>query len=131
MPVGPARRAAVSIRSVGFRDWLVRRLGGDALVGDPDGIVEVGLVELWQSELVRSALREAGIAAETVHEASAHTGGPQHIRPMSRVLAARRDYRRAVEVVTRVQHGDPSGDVAWPPRHETPWAPPAANRAQP
>lgn len=116
---------------MGFRDWLVRRLGGDELVGDPDGIVEVGVVELWQSELLRAALADEGIDSQAVHEQSAHAN-PQFLRPMARLLVARRHYRRAVELVARVQRGETGvDDVAWPPQHAHPWAPPKPDRAQP
>lgn len=114
-----------------LRTWLVRRLGGDEIVGDPDAIVEVGLVDLWQSELLRTALSGEGIASQAVHEASAQAN-PQYLRPMARLLVARRDYRRAFDVVARVQRGDTGvDDVAWPPEHALPWSPPRSDGARP
>lgn len=114
---------------MGFRDWIVHRLGGNAPVGDPDALVEVGLVETWQSELVRKRLAEAGIPAQVIDESSAHGSG-QHIRPMSKLIARRRHYPAALEVLTGVQHDDPT-DVAWPPVTRDPWAPPRPDGAQP
>ena len=116
---------------MGVREWLFRRLGGDEIVGDPDAVVEVALVELWQSEMLRKALAEERIASEAVHEASAQAN-PQYLRPMARLLVARRDYRRAHEVIARVQRGDTGvDDVAWPPEQAHPWSPPRSDGAQP
>ena len=53
-----------------LRDWIVKRLGGDELVG-VERVMEVGRIELWRSELVVAALRDAGVPAE-----AAPTGGP-------------------------------------------------------
>jgi hypothetical protein len=113
-----------------FRDWLIVKLGGDRPVGDPDAFVEAALVDLWQSELIRTALAEESIAAHLVAEASAQATR-EHLRPMARVMTARRDRLRALEVIVAVQRGEHGEELTWPPRHEAPWAPPRSDGAVP
>jgi hypothetical protein len=65
---------------VTIRDWIVKRLGGE----DPvrvERVVELGRVELWRSELVVAALREAGVPAEAA-PTSGPPGGSDSIFPM-------------------------------------------------
>lgn len=112
-----------------FRDWLIEKLGGTEQVGDPDEIVEAALVELWQSEMLKSVLADAGIASQIMPEASGQATR-EHLRPMARVLTARRDQRAAHELIVAAQRGE-HGELAWPPRHEAPWAPPKGDGAVP
>jgi hypothetical protein len=87
---------------VSLRDRIVRLLGGEAPVDHPD-VVEVATIELWRSELVASALREAGVPCEVVP-----TGGPagnsQYATPQARIMVAgdrAAEARRIVDEVTR------------------------------
>lgn len=123
------RRRGTYPGAVSFRDWLIRRLGGDALVGDPDGVVEAALVQLWESQLVVAALGDEGIRAQAIHDVTGHA--TQHLRPMARVFVARRNLRRALDVIGKAQRGELGRDMTWPPRHDVPWGPPSADGALP
>lgn len=112
-----------------FRDWLVTKLGGTEPIGDPDETVEAALVALWQSEMLRAVLAEEGIACQVLAEASGQATR-EHLRPMARVMTARRDQRRAHALIVEVQRGE-HGDLSWPPRHDGPWGPPRADGAVP
>jgi hypothetical protein len=67
-----------------LRDRLVRALGGDEPV-PATGVVEAAVVELWQSELVATALRDGGVPCE-VAPLSAPPGNSEHVRPMARIF---------------------------------------------
>jgi hypothetical protein len=90
---------------VGIREWLVGRLGGDDVVGDPAQLVEVGLVALAVSEIVLLRLAEEGIDA-VAHE-QAWYGSPFRFqtRPMARVMVRLADLERARPIVDEVSTG--------------------------
>ena len=85
-----------------LREWIVKALGGDEPVV-VSGVADVGIVELWRSELVASAIRDAGIPCEV-----APTGGPpgrsEFVSPMARIYVRADDLadaRLVFDSVTR------------------------------
>jgi len=83
---------------MGLRGWLVAKLGGDEPVGDPESIVSVASVELWRSQLVVHALREAGVPAEAVDE---HLGEPLRgtAFPTARIMVPNGRRTEALEII--------------------------------
>jgi hypothetical protein len=79
-------------------------LSGDE-IADPDEIVEVQEVELWQSALVVDALGVANIDAAAVDDTSAQFT-MESLRPKSRIMVRAGDARAAEEIITKALADD-------------------------
>jgi hypothetical protein len=83
-----------------LRDRIIRALGGDKPV-PATGVVEAGVVELWQSELVATALRDAGVPCE-VAPMSAPPGNAEHTRPMATIFVPGERLEAARQVIDEI-----------------------------
>jgi len=91
-------------RAMGVRTWLIDKLGGDEPVGDPERVVEVAVVDLWQSQLLVTALRERGIAAESVQEHSVMQPR-ERLLPQARILVQAGQRAEAIDIIDAVTTG--------------------------
>jgi hypothetical protein len=88
-----------------WRDRLVNILGGaDGALADPNQVVEVAEVRLWQSALVVHALGDANIEAVAVDRAAAPA--LPGLRPKSRIMVRAGDARAAEEIITKALADD-------------------------
>ena len=90
--------------AMGLRAWLIDKLGGAEPVGDPERVVEVAVVDLWQSQLLVTALRERGIAAESVQEHSV-VQPRDRLLPQARILVQAGQRAEAIEIIDAVTTG--------------------------
>jgi hypothetical protein len=87
-----------------WRERLTELLGGDE-IADPDEIVDVQHVELWQSALVIDALALANIDATALDHTSAQFTLAT-LRPMARIMVRAGDAREADAIITKTLHTD-------------------------
>ena len=113
-----------------FRDWLVTKLGGTDPVGDPDEVVEAALVELWQSEMLRSVLATEGVDCHVLPEASGQATR-EHLRPMARLMTARTRPTPGPLPHRGGATGRARRSVVAAAAHDGPWGPPTADGAVP
>ncbi len=89
---------------MGVVKWFLSKLGdNDTVVGDPDRIVEGGLVALAVSQIVVMRLAEEGIDATAQEER--HFGRMVRIKPMARILVRLGDLDRARPIIEDVSAG--------------------------
>jgi hypothetical protein len=81
---------------VGLREALLRLLSrGAKPEADPDELVEVAFVKVYEGERLAAALRSAGVAATSVEAMNPAT----EVRSDARVMVARRDAEQARRIL--------------------------------
>ena len=88
---------------MGFKRWALSRLGSGPV--DPDRMVDVQHVAMWQGPMVLGALQDQGIVAHIIEDHSAKITGEAFI-PRSRVMVRASDYAEAAEVIHDVLNGE-------------------------
>jgi hypothetical protein len=89
---------------MGLAQWFLSKLGDDETrIGDPDQVVEAGLVALAVSQIVVMRLGEEGIDATAQEER--HFGRMVRIKPMARILVRLGDLDRARPIIDEVSDG--------------------------
>ena len=94
---------------MGFKTWAMSRLGSGA--DDPDRMVIVQYVAMWQGPMVLGALKDQGIVAHVIEDHSSKITGEAFV-PRSRVMVRSSDLVEAAEVINDVLSGDASFDLA-------------------
>ena len=88
---------------MGFKKWAMSRLESGPV--DPDRMIDVQHVAMWQGPMVLGALQDQGIMAHIIEDHSAKITGEAFI-PRSRVMVRASDYAAAAEVIHDVLNGE-------------------------
>ncbi len=91
---------------MGWRERLVELLGGDELVVDPATMIEAGVVELWEAEVVVQALLDAGVSSYSIEDRGGRfTGESLGARPFSQIFVPAGRLREAQQILVEAQRG--------------------------